>query len=320
MTCPIEIGLASKTFDNYALDCYRNCQQYYDWRINHRIGKAGDIKVAADFGSSIHLALEWYYKNGMTDQSITEALEIFIKAYEPISQNATDEKRSLGKGLEILSNYFLRYKHEPFNVIATEVGAACEIGDYTYTVRLDLVVEWLNPKGIYGKDHKTTSSLHRLLTKPNNQITGYIYSLNQVYENVLGYMINGIGVYATDEEIDKSVPKIVSPKSGKLIYAKKQRETFVRMPTSRSQVELEQWKKEVLHTIHQIEDSTEKKVWVKHSPQYCTAYRGKCQYLDLCLAQDPESILQSLLAVGIYEVKPWTPYVGVVEEKEDEDG
>lgn len=309
------IGLESKTWDNYALDCYRNCPEYYHNRIVHQIVKAGDVKVAADFGSSIHSSLEHYYKEGMTDQSIIEALEIFTKIYT----HDTDEKRTVGKGLEILSNYFLRYRHEPFNVIETEVGGACEIGEYLYTVRLDLAVEWMNPKGVYGFDHKTTSSLQRLLVKPNNQITGYIYYLSQVYENILGYMINGIGVYSTDEEIDKSVPKILSPKTGKLIYAKKQRETFVRMPTSRSPIELEQWKKEVLHTIHQIEDSTERGVWVKHSPQYCTAYRGKCQYLDLCLAQDPDSVLQPLLAAGIYESKPWVPYIGVGEEKEEED-
>lgn len=311
----IAIGLASKTWDNYALDCYRNCQEYYHKRIVQQVVKAGDVKVAADFGSSIHLSLEHYYKNGMTDESIIEALEIFTKTYT----HDIDEKRTVGKGLEILSNYFLRYRHEPFNVIAAEVGGACEIGDYTYTVRLDLAVEWLNPTGIYGWDHKTTSSLQRLLVKPNNQITGYIYYLSQVYENILGYMINGIGVYSTDEEMDKSVPKVLSPKTGKLIYAKKQRETFLRMPTSRSPIELEQWKKEVLHTIHQIEDSTERGVWVKHSPHYCTAYRGKCQYLDLCLAQDPDSILQPLLAAGIYEVKAWVPYIGIGEEKEEED-
>lgn len=262
----IEIGIKSGCWDNYSLDCYRNCPTYYDFRINQKVVKTGDIKIAADFGSCIHLALEHYYKMGMTDQAIAEALEIFIKGYEPVSQMVVDEKRSLGKGLEILSNYFLRYHHEPFNIITTEVGGACEVGEYTYTVRLDLVTEWQSPKGVFGLDHKTSSSLQRLLVKPNNQISGYIYYLTQMYENILGYMINGIGVYATDEEIDKSVPKILSPKTGKLIYAKKQREMFVRMPTSRSVIELEQWKKEVLHTIHQIEDSTQRGVWVKHSP------------------------------------------------------
>lgn len=310
----IIIGLESKTFDNYSLDCYRNCQTYYNLRINQKIVKAGDIKVAADFGSCVHQALEHYYKVGMTTEGTIEALDIFAKNYT----HDIDEKRTVGKGLEILSNYFLRYRHEPFNIVATEVGGACELGEYTYTVRLDLVIEWLNPKGVYGFDHKTTSALQRLLVKPNNQITGYIYYLNQVYENILGYMINGIGVYSTDEEIDKSVPKVLSQKTGKLIYAKKQRETLIRMPTSRSPVELEQWKKEVLQTIHQIEDSMERGVWVKHSPHYCTAYRGKCQYLDLCLAQDPDSILQPLLAAGIYEIKPWVPYIGAQIEEEDE--
>lgn len=316
----VAIGLDSKTFDNYALDCYRNCPTYYYFRIFKQVVKVGDSKIAADFGSLVHSALEYYYKNEMTPQAAVESLTIFTTMYEAkMGGQDVDERRSLGKGLEILSNYYIRYKHEPFTVIQPEVGGACELGDYLYTVRLDLVVDWDNPKGVYGLDHKTTSSLHRLITKPNNQITGYDYYLKQVYENVLGYMINGIGIYTTDEEMDKSVPKVISPKTGKLIYAKKQRETLLRMPTSRSQVELEQWKKETLHLIQQIGMSTERGVWVKHAPNYCTAYRGKCQYLDLCLAQDPESILQPLLAVGIYEVNPWVPYFGVHPEEAKED-
>ena len=316
----VMIGLESKTFDNYALDCYRNCPMYYYCRIVKKVVKVGDSKPAADFGKLIHSALEHHYKNGMTEQSAVEAIELFTILYQtkiPASQEMS-EKRSLGKGLEILSNYFLRYKHEPFSVIEPEVGGACELGEYLYTVRLDLVVDWHDPKGIYGFDHKTTSSLPYLIAKPNNQITGYDYYLKQVYTNVLGYMVNGIGIYTTDEEMDKSAPKVLSPKSGKMIYAKKKRETFLRLPTSRSQVELDQWKRETLHLIHQIEVAMEKGVWIKHAPQYCTAYRGKCQYLDLCLAQDVDAILQPLLAVGVYEVKPWTPYFGVDEEKEEE--
>ena len=312
---PIEIGLLSKTFDNYALDCYRNCQRYYYYRIVLKIVKAWDKKTAADFGSCIHLALEHYYKNGMTDNAIAEALIIFTDKFK---EDPADQKRTVGKGLEILSNYFLRYRHEPFNVVETEVGGACELGEYLYTVRLDLAVEWQNPFGIYGFDHKTTSALNRLLVKPNNQISGYVYYLSQLYENVLGYMINGIGVYTSEEEMDKSVPKVISKKTGKLVYATKPRETFLRLPTSRTVLELEQWKGEALQVIHQIEDSTEKGIWIEHAPQYCTAYRGRCQYHDLCLAQEPEKMLPSLMAAEIYVEQAWTPYLGVGEEKEED--
>ncbi len=312
----IEIGLDSKTFDNQALEHFRSCPQYYYWRIEKKIEKARDKKTAADFGSSIHSALEHYYKNGMTDPSIVEGTRIFIEKFSPY-QDDTDDKRTLAKGIEILLNYFERYRQEPFNVVTTEIGGAVELGPYLYVSRIDLAVEWLSPKGIYGIDHKTTSSIKRTVAKPHNQITGYCYTLSQTYLNVLGFILNMIGVYKDEEEIDKTAPKVPSSKTGKLIYAKKKREVLVRMPTTRTQVEIDQWKRETLHLISQIEQCREKGVWPKHSPNYCTAYRGLCQYLDLCLAQDPDAILEPLLVSEVYLVNPWCPYHPIDEEEEE---
>lgn len=308
MTQQIKIGIESRTFDNFALDCFRNCNQYYEWRIVRGVVKPGAKKTAADFGTCIHSALEHYYKNGMTDQSIQEGMDLFVKLFEP-HQDITDDKRTLGKGLEILGNYFYRYRHEPFNVISTEIGGAVPLGEYLYTSRIDLSVEWQSPKGIFGMDHKTTSSLSRMVVKPNNQVTGYDYTLKEHYDNVLGFIINAIGIYKETEEMDKSAPKVISPKTGKLIYAKKERETLVRMPTSRTQVELEQWKKETIHLIHQIEDCQEKGVWPKKTG-FCTAYSSKCMYLDLCQAQDSYALLQALVDSEVYKIEFWKPYVG----------
>lgn len=301
------IGVESKIFDNFALDCFRNCPSYYYWRIIKGIVKPGAKKTAADFGSCIHLALEHYYKNGMTDKAIQEGMNLFLSSFEPL-QDDTDDKRTLGKGLELLGKYFSRYRNEPFNVVDTEVGGTVELEEYLYTFRIDLIVEWLSPKGIYGFDHKTTSSLSRTVIKPHNQITGYIYTLMQHYSTTLGFVLNMIGVYKALEEMDKSSPKVLSPKTGKLVYAMKEREVLVRMPTSRTQVEIDQWKKETLHLIHQIENCQEKNIWPKKAPHFCTAYATKCQYLDLCQAQEPEKILAVLVASDVYKVEFWQPY------------
>ena len=313
----VRIGVESKTFDNFALSCFRNCPTYYDWRIVKGVVKPGAKKTAADFGTCIHMALEHYYSNGMTDVAIQEAMELFAKEFVK-HQDDADDKRTIGKGLEILANYFKRYKHEAFNVVAIEVGGAVEIGAYLYTVRIDLVAEWISPKGIYGFDHKTTSSLGRMVAKPNNQITGYDFTLKEQYSNVLGFQLNVIGVYKETEEMDKGAPKVVSPKTGKLIYAKKERETLIRMPTSRTLIEIEDWKKETIHLIHQIEECQEKDVWPKHSPEFCTAFATRCQYLDLCQAQD-KSILKPLLEAEVYLIEAWTPYIsGEIEGGEEE--
>jgi PD-(D/E)XK nuclease superfamily len=316
MSEAIKIGIESKAFDNFSLDCYRNCPEYYHNRIVRGVIKPGAKKTAADFGTCIHLALEHYYKNGMTDASIQEAMNLFLSSFEPL-QDDTDDKRSLGKGLEILGKYFARYRNEPFNVIDTEVGGAVELGEYLYTFRIDLITEWFSPKGIYSFDHKTTSSLSRMVVKPHNQVSGYVYVLQQHYENVLGFILNCIGVYKATEEMDKSAPKIPSPKTGKLIYATKEREVLVRMPTSRTQVEVDQWKKETLYLIKQVEDSQRSNIWPRKT-NFCTAYAAKCQYLDLCQAQDPSSILQPLIDAEVFRVDEWQPYKNEGEIVEEE--
>lgn len=305
MSNQIVIGVESKMFDNFALDCYRNCPQFYDWRIHRGIVRPGAKKTAADFGTAIHLALEHYYKNGMSDQSISEAINLFAESFSD-KQDITDEKRTLAKGLDILSKYFTKYRHEPFNVITTEVGGAMELGEYLYTFRIDLATEWYSPRGVYGWDHKTTSSLGRLVVKPNNQFTGYMAALSETYENLLGFMVNMIGVYKTDKTKDKSTGKMI------------EREILVRTPTARTRKEIEDWKIETIHLIHEIENCQMKDVWPKHT-NFCTAYSSKCMYLDLCTSQDKDIIIP-LLEAEVYLKQPWTPYVGADEVEGGEEG
>jgi len=311
-----KIGVESGMWDNHGLDCFRDCPQYYKWRIVKGVVKPGAKKTAADFGTAIHAGLEHYYKKGMTLEAEGEAVDKFVEVFTP-SIDPADDKRTLAKGIEILVNYFLRYRDEPFNVVATEIGGAVELGEYLYTFRNDLLLEWQTPKGLYGMDHKTTSSLGRMVAKPNNQLTGYIFALVEMYgEQMLGYVMNAIGVYKETEEYDKNAPKVVSPKTGKLVYQKKEREIFLRTFTTRTKVEIEDWKQDTLHLIHQIEDCHQKNRWPKHT-KYCTAYSSRCQYLDLCLSQS-EDILEAMIAAGIYEVDWWRPYVGGDGEEEGE--
>ena len=300
MTEKIIIGIESKTFDNFGLDCFRNCPTLYDWRIKRGIIKPGARKTAADLGTGIHLALEHYYKEGMTDKSIAEAINLFAEYYAS-KQDISDEKRTLGRGLELLTKYFTKYRYEPFNVVATEVGGAAELGEYLYTYRMDLIVEWITPKGTYLWDNKTTSSLGRGIVKPNNQFTGYMAAGIELYENLLGFMVNYIGVYKSDKQKDKSTGKMV------------ERDPFVRVPTSRTRREIEDWKVETINLIHQIEECQGRDIWPKFT-NHCTAYASKCAYLDLCQSQDKDIVIP-LLEAGVYEKSLWTPYdPGELEE------
>ena len=80
---------------------------------------------------------------------------------------------------------------------------------------------------------------------------------------------------------------------------------------------MDQWKKETLYLIHQIEESHKVGIWPRKT-KFCTAYASKCQFLDLCQAQDPDSILKALIDAEIYKIDPWQPYKNEGEVVEEE--
>lgn len=291
------IGLESQCWDNFALSCHRNCPTYYYYRIERGVVKPGISKTAADFGAAIHSALEYWYGNGMTQEAAVKAVEVFIQEFAP-HQSDTDDKRTSGKGIEILLKYFDKYRNEPFNVIKPELGGVVELGPYLYSFRIDLIVEWQSPRGVFGFDHKTTSSLNRMLAKPNNQFTGYIYALSQYYDNLLGYILNAIGVYKTSTSVNKATGR------------KEEREILKRLPTSRTRRELDDWVKRTISRIEDIHRDSERGFDTidHHAAEFCQAYNGLCPYLELCQAQDPFQILDALLQAGVYTIDRWAPF------------
>jgi hypothetical protein len=132
-----------------------------------------------------------------------------------------------------------------------------------------------------------------------------MFALQQLFENVVGFMINGIGVYKSDLEVDKTTRKKVP------------RNNFPRFPTARTQLEIDQWKRETLHLIKMIESCEQSGVWPRYAPNFCTAYK-KCMFRDICLAQD-ESIIAPLVDGGIYVINPWVPYEQVKVEGGEEE-
>jgi hypothetical protein len=290
--------------DNFAIECYRNCPRFYYWRIERGLVKKKEVTLSAQFGSSIHKALETYYQGGMSDEARDRALVTFAEDFKPYETDE-DAKRTVVKGVELLGQYFERYHNkEPFAVIATEIGGAFELGDYIYRTRIDLLVEWDSPKGIYVIDHKTASDISRIIPKPNNQLTGYEYNARLLYEDVHGVLVNVIGTFDSEESIDKTTT-VVSEKTGKLVYARKKKERFARLTTSRTPQELEEWKQETLLLLRRIEESRVNGVWPRYT-SFCGAFRRRCQYIDLC--NSTQEVAEKIVASGEFSYEPWKAY------------
>ena len=293
--------------DNFALGTYRSCPMKYHWRIERALVKAGYKVIAPEFGSGIHRALEVYYGGDKNNDPPTfkartsEARMLAIAAFEhyfgPYETDA-DDKHTVAKGVWLVERYFEHYPNDPMEVIDTEVGAAMEIGGgggtaILYTARIDLIAEWQSPKGVYGFDHKTTTGpMDKLVAKPNNQFTGYIATLMELYEGVLGFMVNIIGVY-------KGEKYVKGPKKGL------DKEVFMRVPTSRTPAEIKEWKADIIQTVQGIESCMEKGRW----PHYdnCNSFNSLCPYIDLCNCPSKD-VQERLIEGGVYVVEPWTAF------------
>jgi hypothetical protein len=261
--------------------------------------KAKGIAIAAEFGSGLHRALETYYGAQMSRESREQAKLDFLSYYAPLyaqgGGEASDDKRTVAKGVAILEQYWKHYDVEPFQVIATEVGGAIELRpNLIYTSRIDLIVQWDSPRGIYGFDHKSTSAMDTIVPKPNNQFSGYITTLLEMYENVLGFQVNLIGVFKTEKQKDKYTGQMVP------------REIFQRVVTSRTPIEVEQWKREVINTVDHINRDIDTGVWSRFDK--CKPFRNSmCAYHDLCLCQSIE-MQERLIEMGAYVKEPWSAY------------
>ena len=295
-----------QAYDNYSISTFRECPRKHYYRIERGIIKDGAFALAAEFGIALHKGFETFYSGNMTIDAQDAALLEFTTYYIPIymSNNGPviEDKRTPDKGIDLLSKYFTHYKNEPFEVIATEVGGAIELRpDLIYTTRIDLIVQWLSPRGIFGFDHKSTSDMSGLVPKPNNQITGYVANLMEMYEDVLGFQMNLIGVFKTDKQKDRL--------SGKMV----EREIFQRLSTTRNSKEITMWKKEILQTVDFIDRCRDSKIWPRFDK--CKPWRNSlCPYHDLCLTQD-EDMVEKLIELGAYKYEPWSAYKE--EEKED---
>jgi len=287
------------SYDNYAISNFRDCPRKFYYRIERQLVKVGSKALAPEFGTALHIALETYYANNMTEASKEQSLLDFVGYYGPIyvaSNGAEiDDKRTPEKGLDLLLRYYSHYGIEPFEPIATEVGGVIELRrDLLYTTRIDLAAQWLSPPGVYGFDHKSTSVMDGIMVKPNNQFTGYISTLMETYENVLGFQMNLIGVFKTDKQKDRYTGKM------------EPREIFQRISTTRTSKEIAMWKCEILQTVDLIDSCRDMGVWPRWDK--CQPYRNaRCPYHDLCITQDDEMI-ERLIELGAYQVEEWSAY------------
>ena len=264
-------------FSYSSLSQLNKCPASYYWRyVRGLILDGVPIKniVAMKWGSATHLSLEILYKGG-SEVEAQQEFETYFKPYEGV-----DDLYTIERGQEYITKYIKYYFPEEFKIISVEKKYVIPVEDNINGVfKIDLVIE--DKKGICPVDHKTTKTPSGILFQPNNQFTGYIWGVGEVLNT----------------SVNRAIINIIGVCKG---IRKKIEDGWSRPSTTRSNVELDNWKKWFIDSAKTAQRYNRENHW----PQWdtsCKIYGRECPYLDLCNC-DNEIVREKLIA-GLYSME-----------------
>jgi hypothetical protein len=321
-----------------SLQAFKSCPLSYklsrldNLELRQEIGDGGDHHLR--FGSAGHAGLEVYYstiqeaqKQGVPIENViglVASMQAIFQEDYPTHLDPTDKAKTPENGLLMLEWYVKRWAAEDRNwkVLDCEGLDVGEFDSGLDAIRVDLVVENLEHGGIYGVDHKITSSANgRYLNakwwsqfEPNSQVTGYIDYITQKYGRCDGFYINAIGMSWTDEKKSNGASNVFlfevddpqkpwrdfSHKEKRFIKGNKQREMiaawglqcrFERQMFNRTAGQIEQERESTEYWKGRIEEAVDSQWWGFNTSS-CTF----CQFKPMCSAgwtwpQDSEIVL-----------------------------
>lgn len=306
--------------DNSFLEGFTTCPRALEYnRIRKRVRSGG--KAALNFGSAIHLGLEYRYKNYGHSQPdpllLEEQTKIFSEFFE---KNPPDEGdyRTLNWAIEVMRRYNDRYDVEEFQLMQDETGKvlvelpfALPLYVHTtsygrkipviYTGRIDLPVMWNGSIDII--DHKTTSMLGSQFTigaQMSAQQRGYAWA----YQTLTGQKVNGYTINA----IRVKEPPIYMTDPNATRKGKSNPETWwnesltrIRFPVIPGM--LEEWHMNTIALVNSFFFELHNN-YMPMKTAWCNKY-GQCQFFEVCnMAREDRGVM---LATGMYMDNHWDP-------------
>lgn len=264
--------------DNTSLSTFCKCPRMYYFRhVRHLVPNfgEGEMSPALNFGRAIHSGLEAYYKNG---EDPTLAAKSFELEFNP---SIVSDKHTLTHGLSILKDYHAKWYPERWEVVSVEASTSFELAkDLVFCAKLDTIVKMFGSH--YIVEHKTSGSAGWFSPRPNHQLSGYCYAGRALGIDIQGAVAN--------------ILYVLSPAT-----KKKLEDRFHRLITARTNEELEEWKRWVLYTKHQIDTCLENG-WFPLSTSEC----WRCSYRNLCNTYSNSS-LEAIIEQDFKESK-WAPW------------
>ena len=312
---PLPLVDGALLIDNSFLEALITCPRklLYDRLMRRRLAIE---KPALSFGTALHKALEYRYRNCKNESPMPETNQAIVdKVLAPYfkeNPQPEDDHRTLDFASELVKHYNQRYLVEPFQLVLnnkgevmTEMSFALPLFDYEqvmdgfhvkvpviYMGRVDLPVLW--DSQIFVLDHKTTSMLGDFYfdgQKIAPQYEGYVWAFEQLTgKQVSGFVINAIRTKAPPAK----------PKNGMDNWWN---EGFARHKEYLRPNQIAEWKTNTIALIKEFFYHYQSG-YMPQKKKACTLY-GKCAYYDVCYL--PQEQREAELASDKFETNDWSP-------------
>ena len=244
-----------------------------------------------DAGTLVHHGLETFYRTAgsfaIRSQAAIQAIldrQAVGDLIIPI-EASTDTPRSLELIINTFAKYFQHYRHDSLRIVRDSTNQPLVEIDFTILIEdsddlhrdsdfpllfygiIDGIYE-LKGK-LYNVDHKSTGNISfasKIQARVSTQHTSYIYAAQQLLQvELAGGITNIIGLF-----------KNLEPEKH-----------FLRIPVTRSERSIEQWRYETIRKFRRYQVSRETNTWDRETIA-CTMYGSVCPFLEPCFADSTE--------------------------------
>jgi ATP-dependent exoDNAse (exonuclease V) beta subunit len=260
--------------------------------------------MAPYFGAAIHKGAEVMYRGG----GQKEVMEAFAEEYSEYWRENIDSERSIENGYVVLQNFMRRFPPKEDYLKTIEVGGKLGVEqgfsvmlseEVVFSGRIDRLALW--EEELVIEDWKTSRYVGSgyIVLKPNDQFTGYAFGASDILgKAVKTIFITQIGTYVKKQRKE----------GGKVIRLTEddERVDLVRVTTTRTEEDYEDWKERLLRTANKIAFAEKGDYWPMQ-PHSCPSFQG-CEYLPLCSAQ---SNARESIADTFFKKDEWKAYQSI---------
>lgn len=242
--------------NSHSLSYFQRCEKLYEYTTVRNLEPIDEIYYFTR-GTLISKVLELWYRAKKRNYSIKRLENLEDNLFKIISRSKKLKESDRLLIASRLIQYFTKYRHEGYKIIAVEQGFSKILYEddyvlYIYEGKPDLLVDFGRNLGIGPVDHKSESRRNDIYPF-NNQIMGYCWSVGS---RIAVY--NYIGLQTDSKEGD---------------VLRREAITF-------SDAQIEQWRQDTIRWYHRVLKSINSKDFLRS--WNCDGKYSICQFSKVC--------------------------------------